>query len=197
MSGKKRKIDGGAATSAGEPKCTRELQEEKILSKARPFIGNSLQKQKHDNSNTSQENQTSSIGPSTSKESPKKKKLANNKKKKKGKNVTPQISPALQKKRALDYLKSWHGKDEHWKYHKKRNAWLIRNMYKRVQVSDENFALLLEYLETFTEDVRDRVIMHAEGIIKDCDVMDELKSEIPEACIISYKRARQVLQLIV
>ena len=39
MSGKKRKIDGAAAKSAGEPKLRREIEEEKILSKARPFIG--------------------------------------------------------------------------------------------------------------------------------------------------------------
>jgi len=50
--------------------------------------------------------------------------------------------------KALDYLKTWQNDRASWKFEKCRQIWLLHNAYDIKRMNEENFSVLLEYIDS-------------------------------------------------
>ncbi|KAG8145778.1 hypothetical protein E2320_012258 [Naja naja] len=93
---------------------------------------------------------------------------------------------------ALDYLTTWSGSPQDWKFQKTRQTWLLLHMYDKDQVPDQYFSILLRYLEGLQGRARDTTVQKAEDLMKEYDQSDM------EGDLLEGKRARirKVLQLL-
>lgn len=112
------------------------------------------------------------------------------KKKKKKKNKVEhepeqESNPALHP--ALDYLRTWDTNRKNWNFKKVRQVWLLQNMFDQVQIADEDFSILLKYLEGLKGAAKEKTIEMAEL---------KLESETDELDSVAESRVRQVLQLL-
>ncbi|KAI8575911.1 hypothetical protein K450DRAFT_259356 [Umbelopsis ramanniana AG] len=64
---------------------------------------------------------------------------------------------------AIDYLRTWKSDRSEWKFQKVRQIWLLANMYDEVKISDEDFAILLEYVQDLKGKARQVRIMVVYG----------------------------------
>ncbi|XP_051789641.1 uncharacterized protein C7orf50 homolog isoform X2 [Erpetoichthys calabaricus] len=93
--------------------------------------------------------------------------------------------PAVAAELALQYLRCWYENRQVWKFQKTRQTWLLQNMYDKQKVPDEDFAVLLEYLEGLQGSARATTVSKAESVVRDHDDSEEMTD-----------RARQIIQLL-
>ncbi|KAL5018847.1 hypothetical protein ScPMuIL_004569 [Solemya velum] len=87
---------------------------------------------------------------------------------------------------ALEYLKQWKSDRKNWKFQKVRQVWVLQHMYDDAQITDDNFEIVLEYLEGLKGQSKDMTVKKAEEMLPDDIDEDDVR----------YKRARQVIQLL-
>ncbi|RMX44450.1 hypothetical protein pdam_00010057 [Pocillopora damicornis] len=63
---------------------------------------------------------------------------------------------------AIDYLHTWFNNRQHWNFKKVRQVWLLKNMFDQEQISNENFGILLKYLEGLEGAAKEKTIKIAE-----------------------------------
>ncbi|CAH3014286.1 unnamed protein product [Porites evermanni] len=73
-----------------------------------------------------------------------------------GGNSKPAIHPGL------SYLRAWNNDKQNWNFKKVRQVWLLQNMFDQQQISDEDFCILLKYLEGLKGTAKDKTIEMAE-----------------------------------
>ncbi|XP_056018477.1 uncharacterized protein LOC125670802 isoform X3 [Ostrea edulis] len=112
-------------------------------------------------------------------------------KKKKSNSVQDTPEPELVKadKQASEYLHQWASNKESWKFQKVRQVWLLKNMYSEDKVTNDDFTILLRYLDGMKGRSREVTAEQAEKIIEE----DEDKEEADQMKI---NRARQIVQLL-
>ena len=97
-------------------------------------------------------------------------------------------APSWEKKsaeeEAIQYLQEF-GTDG-WKFKKVRQTWLLQHTYDREKITDDVFALLLDYLDGLKGMCRTKTFEEAEGIVKS---KEEEGKEEPR-----YERALKVVQ---
>ncbi|KAL9956885.1 hypothetical protein ACROYT_G038438 [Oculina patagonica] len=89
----------------------------------------------------------------------------------------------------IDYLHTWHNSRGNWNFKKVRQVWLLQNMFDQEQISDENFQILLKYLEGLKGAAKDKTIEMAEQSL-------ESGTGASEQDAVVESRVRQVLQLL-
>ncbi|XP_023933636.1 uncharacterized protein C7orf50 homolog [Lingula anatina] len=92
---------------------------------------------------------------------------------------------------ALEYLKKWHENRKQWSFQKVRQVWILQHMYDTQKVPDEEFKILLEYMENSKGKARENTIKQAEVVIEKFEETDN-----DTAAKEGYMRARQVLQML-
>jgi len=112
--------------------------------------------------------------------------IVKKKKKKRSKHQSEQ-EPKPSVHPGLDYLRTWHTNRQHWNFKKVRQVWLLQNMFDQEQITDEDFSILLKYLEGLKGTAKEKTIEMAEQRI-------ENGTDEQEAVVES--RVRQVLQLL-
>ncbi|KAM9774041.1 uncharacterized protein C7orf50 homolog isoform X2 [Syngnathus typhle] len=92
---------------------------------------------------------------------------------------------------ALDYLTSWAHNREAWRFQKKRQTWLLQNMFDSEQIEDEKFSLLLQYMEGLRGGSRDTTVQKALVLVQE-------SGEAPEDANVQKRahRARDVIQML-
>ncbi|XP_039631340.1 uncharacterized protein C7orf50 homolog isoform X2 [Polypterus senegalus] len=93
--------------------------------------------------------------------------------------------PAVAAELALQYLRCWYENRQLWKFQKTRQTWLLQHMYDKQKVPDEDFDVLLEYLEGLQGSARATTVSKAESVVRDHDDAEEMTD-----------RARQIIQLL-
>ncbi|KAI9281751.1 hypothetical protein BC943DRAFT_329508 [Umbelopsis sp. AD052] len=78
---------------------------------------------------------------------------------------------------AIDYLRTWKSDRSGWKFQKVRQIWLLANMYDEVKISDEDFAILLEYVQDLKGKARQVTIEEATQIHQQYPDQDDSESE--------------------
>ncbi|KAL4239612.1 hypothetical protein ACF0H5_000420 [Mactra antiquata] len=91
---------------------------------------------------------------------------------------------------SIEYLNTWNEKREEWKFNKTRQVWLLHNMYDQEAVSDENFQILLQYLEGLKGQSRGETATEAEKII------EKAEDEETEESTTMMERAKEIIQLL-
>lgn len=81
--------------------------------------------------------------------------------------------------------------DEHWKRRKQSRYFLIPCLFV-LQVPDEYFTILLDYLQGLKGSARDTTVQKAEALMQELDGSDAEDPAVMERC----ERIRQVLQLL-
>ncbi|CAH1793780.1 unnamed protein product [Owenia fusiformis] len=111
-------------------------------------------------------------------------------------------------KLCLQYLKEWKTNKEKWSFQKVRQVWLLKHMYDVEKIPDEDFEILLSYLEGLKGKAREVTIQNAEELLNDDDSDstdddgggEEAQSKTkPKGQKLSDKqcdRIRQVLQIL-
>lgn len=84
------------------------------------------------------------------------------KKKKKKSKQEPQKESKSALHPAIDYLHTWFNNRQHWNFKKVRQVWLLKNMFDQEQISNENFGILLKYLEGLEGAAKEKTIKIAE-----------------------------------
>ncbi|CAO3689489.1 unnamed protein product [Umbelopsis vinacea] len=128
--------------------------------------------------------------PTVPEEDQKKKKIKNkNKKKSAGKDAGSTISTAsifsngsssgsiLPTSPAIEYLRAWKSDPQSWKFQKVRQTWLLANIYDDIKIKDEDFAILLDYLQELKGKARQTTIEEATQIHQQYPDGDESESE--------------------
>lgn len=98
-----------------------------------------------------------------------------------GGNSKPAIHPGL------SYLRTWNNDKQNWNFKKVRQVWLLQNMFDQQQISDEDFRILLKYLEGLKGTAKDKTIEMAE---------QRIDSGTGEQDAVVESRVRHVLQLL-
>lgn len=92
-------------------------------------------------------------------------------------------------KLASEYLKQWSDDRKNWKFQKVRQVWLLKHMYNQDQVTDDDFEILLLYLDGLKGKSREVTVKQAEDIMEkdeDSEETEHMKTE----------RARKIVQLL-
>uniref|UniRef100_A0A8D3AMT0 Zmp:0000000624 n=1 Tax=Scophthalmus maximus TaxID=52904 RepID=A0A8D3AMT0_SCOMX len=92
---------------------------------------------------------------------------------------------------ALDYLTCWAEKRTEWKFQKTRQTWLLQNMFDSEKIPDENFTVLLQYLDGLRGLARDTSVQKALVLVEE-------SGKAPEDVAVQQRahRAREVIQLL-
>lgn len=90
---------------------------------------------------------------------------------------------------AIDYLHTWFNNRQHWNFKKVRQVWLLKNMFDQEQISDENFGILLKYLEGLEGAAKEKTIKIAEQRLDSGEGGSEQDTVVES-------RVRQVLQML-
>jgi len=128
------------------------------------------------------------------------------KKKKKDKNKEPKVEvqpEGTRDSRALSYLQLWANSRESWRFRKVSQVHLLHIMYKPDKMLDEDFVMMLQYLEELKGKGREKTREEAEKIVKDDEDNDveskeeeENKKEEESPSQVKLERARQIIQLL-
>ncbi|KAM5213605.1 protein cholesin isoform 5-T6 [Hipposideros larvatus] len=95
---------------------------------------------------------------------------------------------------ALDYLCGWAKNHENWRFQKTRQTWLLTHMYDGDKVPEEQFPILLAYLEGLKGRARELTVQKAEALMRE---LDESGASGPDSLLLDKtQRVRQVLQLL-
>ncbi|XP_041829694.1 uncharacterized protein C7orf50 homolog [Melanotaenia boesemani] len=91
---------------------------------------------------------------------------------------------------ALDYLRCWAENRLMWKFQKTRQTWLLQHMFDSEKVSEENFYVLLKYLEGLRGSAKDTTVQKALTLVEE-------SGQTPEDTVVQQRahRAREVIQL--
>ncbi|KAK3588528.1 hypothetical protein CHS0354_014239 [Potamilus streckersoni] len=119
------------------------------------------------------------------------------KKKKKMKSIgktLKQKSDSDSQTNALDYLRQWQSDEESWKFQKVRQVWLLHNVYNKDKIGEEDFDILLRYLEPLRGRAREKTLSEAEEIMKSVESQEE--ADMDEEKLLKVHRARQVIQIL-
>ncbi|XP_026170956.1 protein cholesin isoform X2 [Mastacembelus armatus] len=116
------------------------------------------------------------------------------KKKLKAEGETPQTtetSGPTPTQQALDYLTCWAENRSEWKFQKTRQTWLLQHMFDLEKIPDENFLVLLQYLEGLRGGARDITVQKALALVEE-------SGKAPEDIAVQQRahRAREVIQLL-
>ncbi|KAH8552500.1 hypothetical protein BGW37DRAFT_489225 [Umbelopsis sp. PMI_123] len=78
---------------------------------------------------------------------------------------------------AIDYLRTWKSDRASWKFQKVRQIWLLANLYDEVKISDEDFTILLAYIQDLKGKARQATIEEATQIHQQYPDQDDSESE--------------------
>ncbi|XP_018590471.1 protein cholesin [Scleropages formosus] len=93
---------------------------------------------------------------------------------------------------ALQYLINWSKKSTDWRFQKTRQTWLLQNMFDLEKISDQNFSVLLSYMEGLQGAARDTTVKKAETMVQELEEQGTEEVESQRRA----ERARQVIQLL-
>lgn len=113
--------------------------------------------------------------------------MNNEGKKKSRQEPQEESNPALHP--AIDYLHTWHYKRQHWNFKKVRQVWLLKNMFDQEEISNENFDILLKYLEGLEGAAKEKTIKMAEQRLDSGEGGSEQDTVVES-------RVQQVLQML-
>ncbi|XP_073687272.1 protein cholesin [Garra rufa] len=105
----------------------------------------------------------------------------------------PVVQKSGAEKEALEYLACWSEKREEWKFVKRKQTWLLQHMYDTTKVTDDDFKMLLAYIESIRGLARDTTLQKAEAIVRWEGQEEESHTEDAEK---KKQRAKQVVQLL-
>ncbi|KAM6898965.1 protein cholesin isoform 1-T2 [Lycodopsis pacificus] len=102
-----------------------------------------------------------------------------------------EASGPIAPQQALDYLTCWAENRTEWKFQKTRQTWLLQHMFDFVQVPDEKFSVLLQYLEGLRGGSKDTTVQKALVLVEE-------SGQAPEDSDVQQRahRAREVIQLL-
>ncbi|XP_072228940.1 uncharacterized protein C7orf50 homolog isoform X2 [Leuresthes tenuis] len=91
---------------------------------------------------------------------------------------------------ALDYLTCWAENRSAWKFQKTRQTWLLQHMFDSEKIPEENFFVLLQYLEGLRGTARDTSVQKALSLVEE-------SGQAPDDTVVQQRarRAREVVQL--
>ncbi|KAM4524439.1 protein cholesin [Odontesthes bonariensis] len=91
---------------------------------------------------------------------------------------------------ALDYLTCWAENRPAWKFQKTRQTWLLQHMFNSEKIPEENFFVLLQYLEGLRGTARDTSVQKALSLVEE-------SGQAPDDTVVQQRarRAREVVQL--
>ncbi|XP_053269111.1 uncharacterized protein C7orf50 homolog isoform X6 [Pleuronectes platessa] len=92
---------------------------------------------------------------------------------------------------ALLYLTCWAEKRGEWKFQKTRQTWLLQHMFDSDKIPDENFSVLLQYLEGLRGGSKDMTVKKALALVEESGQAPE-----DEAVQQRAHRAREAIQLL-
>ncbi|XP_062269910.1 uncharacterized protein C7orf50 homolog isoform X4 [Platichthys flesus] len=92
---------------------------------------------------------------------------------------------------ALVYLTCWAEKRGEWKFQKTRQTWLLQHMFDSDKIPDENFSVLLQYLEGLRGGSKDMTVKKALALVEESG-----KAPEDEAVQQRAHRAREAIQLL-
>ncbi|XP_029933941.1 protein cholesin [Myripristis murdjan] len=104
---------------------------------------------------------------------------------------TSEESKPTAPQQALDYLSCWAEKRKEWKFQKTRQTWLLQHMFDSDKIPDENFSVLLQYLEGLRGGARDTTVQKATALVKELEQEPGDRTSQQRA-----QRAREVIQLL-
>ncbi|XP_058477494.1 uncharacterized protein C7orf50 homolog [Solea solea] len=92
---------------------------------------------------------------------------------------------------ALDYLTCWAENRTAWKFQKTRQTWLLQHMFDSQKISDDNFSVLLQYLEGLRGTAKDTSVQKALALVEE-------SGHTPDDAVVQQRahRAREVIQLL-
>ncbi|XP_055780189.1 uncharacterized protein C7orf50 homolog [Salvelinus fontinalis] len=99
-----------------------------------------------------------------------------------------EASKPIAPQQALDYLTCWAEKRKEWKFQKTRQTWLLQHMFDSEKIPDENFSVLLSYLEGLRGAARDTTVQKAETLVREGEQDTDAQQRI--------QRAREIIQLL-
>ncbi|KAM3859563.1 protein cholesin [Diretmus argenteus] len=102
-----------------------------------------------------------------------------------------EVSKPMAPQQALDYLTCWAENRKEWKFQKTRQTRLLQHMFDSEQVPDENFSVLLLYMEGLRGAARDTTVQKAVELVKELGEGPGDKDAQQRA-----QRAREVIQLL-
>lgn len=97
--------------------------------------------------------------------------------------------------RALEYLHTWKSAYDSWTFQKVRQVWLLQHMYDPTKIGENDFGILLEYLEKLVGKARESTVEAAEKMIREAEDADE-NNDNSHASDVKFERIRQVLQIL-
>jgi len=103
---------------------------------------------------------------------------------------TPPEKEGTRWSRCLTYLKQWSSDRDNWRFKKASQIHLLNIMYDKEQMIDEDFTIMLQYLEELKGKGREKTKDDAEKLLKDDTDDDESKDSV------KVERARQIYQLL-
>jgi len=88
----------------------------------------------------------------------------------------------------------WKNDRCNWKFKKIYQLWLVKNTYDTSKISQENFDILVDYLQTIEGKTHDLILQNANTIIAESSVSNEhqLLNSSQEN---TYHRARKIIQM--
>ncbi|XP_034427343.1 uncharacterized protein C7orf50 homolog isoform X2 [Hippoglossus hippoglossus] len=92
---------------------------------------------------------------------------------------------------ALVYLTCWAERRAEWKFQKTRQTWLLQHMFDSDKIPDENFSVLLQYLEGLRGGSKDMTVKKALALVEESGQAPE-----DEAVQQRAHRAREAIQLL-
>ncbi|KAK6329015.1 hypothetical protein J4Q44_G00009930 [Coregonus suidteri] len=103
-----------------------------------------------------------------------------------------EASKPIAPQQALDYLTCWAKNRKEWKFQKTRQTWLLQHMFDSEKIPDENFSVLLSYLEGLRGGARDTTVQKAETLVREQEGEGEQDTEAQQRT----QRAREIIQLL-
>ncbi|XP_010887157.2 uncharacterized protein C7orf50 [Esox lucius] len=101
-----------------------------------------------------------------------------------------EASKPIAPQQALDYLSCWAENRKDWRFQKTRQTWLLQHMFDSKKIPDENFTVLLSYLEGVRGRARDTTVQKAETLVREEEGEQDTEAQQ------RVKRAREVIQLL-
>lgn len=90
------------------------------------------------------------------------------------------------------YLKTWKTDKSSWKFEKRKQIYIQNNWQNLENISDKQFEICLEYIESSKGKCREEMVANAEKLIQKLDAQNEESDERQN----QYNRARQLLQIL-
>lgn len=112
------------------------------------------------------------------------------KKKKKNRKAPPEATKNT-RDQCLQYLKDW--QSPYWKFCKNKQLWLLTHSFEKAMIPEEDFEILLRYIEGLKGAARGRLQQAASKFLETANEDNDADDDVDAS---KYERARLILQML-